>query len=89
MIDLPVFFQLIPQSRWSVQNRKPRPRLWGHLLEISCTGPLVMADTVGRAAAPLSHPSRHQGWTAVAGTHSVAWGMQVATDQLQGRLVPY
>ena len=35
---------------------------------ISCTAPLVMADTVGRAAALLPHPSRRQGWTAVAGT---------------------
>ena len=57
--------------------------LWGILLVISCTAPLVMADTVGRAAAPLSHPSRRQGWTAVAGTGAGSMRVMVGLSHVQ------
>ena len=57
--------------------------LWGLLPVISCRTPLVMADTVGRAAAPLSHPSRRQGWTAVAGTGAGSMRVTMGLSHVQ------
>ena len=39
--------------------------------------------TVGRAAAPLSHPSRRQGWTAVAGTGAGSMRVTVGLSHVQ------
>ena len=42
-----------------------------------------MADTVGRAAALLPHPSRRQGWTAVAGTGAGSMRVTMGLSHVQ------